>query len=347
MDDKTRYRFGINKKTNPHKNIFMNRRMLMSNYRLGIDLGGTGFQIGLINENYEIIARGDAPTRQFELSFEQVCANIAQKCVEVTESAGLTLRDLAGIGIGTPGCCEPDTGLLRFAGNFAWHNVPLGDELSKDLGMQVRVGNDANCAIIGETLSGAAKGRKNVLLFTLGTGLGGGAIINSRLLVGGNGMGAEFGHVPFVFGGAHCTCGMDGCIEAYCSVSALIRMTKEAMDINPGSMMHQHVQEHGGKINGRTSFDCAHAGDAAALNVVDEYTTNIAAASAGFINVFRPEIVLIGGGISAQGAFLLDPINEKLPRYLFAAKEVPYPKVVAAALGNDAGIIGAGCMDLM
>lgn len=319
----------------------------MGNYRLGIDLGGTGFQIGLINENYEIVARGDAPTRQFELSFEEVCANIAKKCTEVVESAGITTDRLAGIGIGTPGCCEPDTGLLRFAGNFAWHNVPLGRELSKDLGMPVRVGNDANCAIIGETLAGAAKGRKNVLLFTLGTGLGGGAIINGRLLVGGNGMGAEFGHVPFRFGGAHCTCGMDGCIEAYCSVSALIRMTSEAMEKHPESMMHEYVKANGGKINGRTCYDCAHAGDPAALAVADEYTTNIAAAVSGFINVFRPEIVLIGGGISAQGAYLLDPINEKLPHYLFAAKEVPYPKVVSAALGNDAGIIGAGCMDLM
>lgn len=318
----------------------------MKEYRLGIDLGGTGFQIGLVDKNYNITARADAPTRQFELSFEKVVENIASKCKEVVASAGLTLADLASVGIGTPGCVDAE-GLLRFAGNFAWHNVQLRDEMVKNLNIPVIVGNDANCAIVGETLVGAAKGLKNVLLLTLGTGVGGGLIIDNKLFTGGDGMGAELGHVPFIAGGEHCTCGVDGCFEAYASVSALIRLTKRALEKHPESAMHEHVKKHNGIINGRTAYDCAHEGDPAALEVTDEYTSNIACGIGGFVNVYRPDIVLIGGGISAQGSFLLDPINEKLKKYVFAAGKIGCPKVVAAQLGNDAGIIGAACMDIL
>ncbi|MDO4493911.1 MAG: ROK family protein [Clostridia bacterium] len=318
----------------------------MKEYRLGIDLGGTGFQIGLVDSDFRIVAHADAPTRQHELSFEEVVANIAEECKKLLSANGLTPADVSCIGIGTPGCVDSD-GLLRFAGNFSWHNVPLKAEMEKQLNVPVRIGNDANCAIIGETLAGAAKGRKNVLLLTLGTGVGGGLVINNKLFTGGHGMGAELGHVPFITGGVHCTCGIDGCFEAYASVTALIRMTKEAMAAHPESTMHAHAAANDGKVNGKTVYDCAHDGDPAALSVTAQYTENIAAGIGGFVNVFRPEIVLIGGGISAQGDYLLDPINEKLPKYCFAPNAVPYPKVVAATLGNAAGIIGAACMDIM
>lgn len=316
-------------------------------YRLGIDLGGMSFKIGLVDENYNIVAHTSRPTRQHEHGFEAVVADIADAAEQLAKEHGLRVHELAGIGLGAPGCVDHETGDLLFAGNLKWFGVPLRKELEKCLGVSVHVGNDADCAIIGETLAGAARGKENVLMLTLGTGVGGGLIVNGHLYAGTKGTGGELGHVPFVFNGEPCTCGLNGCLEAYASVTAFLRYTREAMDAHPESLMHAYVAAHEGVVSGLTAFACAKQGDAAAIEVIDNYTTYVAAGIGGFINVFRPEIVLIGGGISAQGPVLIDPIVEKLPRFTFATENLPLPRVAAASLGNDAGIIGAACMDLM
>lgn len=315
-------------------------------YRLGIDLGGMSFKIGLVDENYRIVAYTSAPTNQHERSFEEVIADITACGTRLAEENGVRVQDLAGIGMGSPGCIDQSSGDLLFAGNLNWYDRPLRKQLETCFGVPVHVGNDADCAIIGETLAGAARGRSNVLMLTLGTGVGGGLILDGRLYAGTKGCGGELGHVPFVFDGEPCTCGSRGCLEAYASITAFLRCTERAMAENPESMMHTYAAEHGG-ISGRTAFECAKRGDTAAIAVVDAYTTTVAAGIAGFVNVFRPEIVLIGGGVSAQGAALIDPIREKLSRFTFASERLPAPTVAVAMLGNDAGIIGAACMDLM
>ena len=316
-------------------------------YRLGIDLGGTAFKIGLVDETFRIVAHTSRPTRQHERSFEAVVADMADAARELAAEHGLSVEQLAGIGIGAPGCVDHATGDLLFAGNLNWFGRPLRRELEKCLGVPVHVGNDADCAIIGETLAGAARGRKNVLMLTLGTGVGGGMIIDGRMYGGTNGTGGELGHVPLVLDGEPCTCGLKGCLEAYASVTAFLRYTRLAMEAHPESAMHAHAAARGGVVDGLTAFDCAKQGDAAAMAVIDKYTTYVAAGIGGFVNVFRPEIVLIGGGISAQGPALMDPINEKLAQYTVASKWLPTPQVTAATLGNDAGIIGAACFGLM
>ena len=312
-------------------------------YRIGIDMGGTAIKAGIVDENYQVVYRHSRPTGQ---GFERVVAEMAAAAREVAEMAGLAVSDFPCVGVGTPSCINPNTGRLVFSNNTNWRNVPLREELEKHLPVPVYIGNDANCAIIGEALAGAAKGCANVIMLTLGTGVGGGVILNGKLYCGGDGMGTELGHTPLIAGGYPCTCGINGCLESYASVTALIRQTKEAMEAHPQSAMHAYCREHG-DVSGRTAFDCARQGDAAALAVVDQYMEYLANGIGGLVNVFRPEIVLIGGGLSGEGDYLLKPLNERVKKYVFASDIIGVPPIVKAALGNAAGTIGAACLDQM
>ena len=312
-------------------------------YRIGIDMGGTFIKAGLVDESYRILYKDKVATAA---TFLEVCDQMAALASGLAERAGLTIADIPFVGVGTPGSTVSETGRLAYAMNVNWVDVPLQEELSKRIPTKVRICNDANCAAIGETIAGGGKGCRNVLLITLGTGVGGGIIMDGKLFTGGDGMGVELGHTPLVLGGLRCTCGIIGCFEAYASVTGLIRQTKEMMEKNPDSCMHDWVREHG-PVNGKTAYDCAQQGDKAALQVCDQYETYVAAGVGGMINIFRPELVLIGGGISAQGEYLLKPIREKLPDYVFASKVIGVPPVKAAMLGNAAGTIGAAYLDRM
>lgn len=315
------------------------------NYRIGIDFGGTGIKSGVIDAENRLIGKASLPTGVGR-PYEEIVADIARTAELAATDAGLAISDFPCLGIGSPGCVNPRNGEMVFLGNLNWHNAPLGQSLSALLGIPVFVGNDANCAIAGEVIAGAARGCKHALMLTLGTGVGGGVVLDSKLYLGGDGMGTEFGHTPFLFGGEPCTCGARGCFEAYASVTALIRQTKAAMAAHPESLMHASLAEHG-KVSGRTAFDCARKGDAAASSVVDTYIEYVACGIGGFINVFRPEIVLIGGGISNEGDFLIRPLNDKIKRYVFSHDIIGVPRIAAATLGNDAGIIGAAHLDQM
>ena len=268
-------------------------------YRLAIDLGGTDIKSGVVDDSYAIIKSHTIPTRA-ERSFEAVVADMGRAAKEVAAMAGLTLEDFSCVGVGVPSTINPHTGRLVFSNNTNWRNVPLREELHKNVGLPVYIGNDANCAVIGEALAGAAKGRRNVLMLTLGTGVGGGILYDGRLFTGGDGMGAELGHMTLVHEGIRCTCGLPGCLESYASVSALIRQTREAMEAHPDSLMNQIARERK-KVSGRTAFDAMRAGDEAARAVVDQYITFVTNGIGSLVTIFRPEIVLIGGGISNEG----------------------------------------------
>ena len=315
------------------------------NYRIGIDLGGTGVKAGIVNENYEIIHSHYQPTPAGQ-GFEAVVEAMAQATEAVAAKAGLTLSDFPCVGVGTPSCINPFTGRLVFSGNINLKDVPLRDALEHRLGRPVYIGNDANCAIIGEALAGGAKDCQNVLMLTLGTGVGGGVILNGKLFAGADGMGTELGHIPLIAGGEHCSCGTDGCLEAYASVTALIRQTKAAMEAHPESSLHAHVQENG-PVNGKTVFDCAQAGDAVSQQVIDQYIDYLARGIGGLVNIFRPEVVLIGGGLSGQGENLLAPLREACKQYVFASDIIGQPEIRSATLGNGAGTIGAAYLDRM
>ena len=259
---------------------------------------------------------------------------------------GLKIEDFPCVGVGTPGSIMSETGRLCFSNNTNWKDVPMLDELKKYIPIPVLINNDANCAVIGEAVAGAAKGRKHVIMLTLGTGVGGGIIINGKLFAGGDGVGAELGHMTLIHDGYPCTCGIPGCLESYASATALIRQTEEAIKAHPESLMNEWIKENG-KVTGRCAFDCAEKGDQAAEEVLDTYTSYVANGIGSLVNIFRPEIVLIGGGISNAGDALMDRILKHIPKYTFAFDVVGYPIIERATLGNDAGIIGAAYLDQM
>ncbi|MDO5111492.1 MAG: ROK family protein [Clostridia bacterium] len=314
-------------------------------YRIGIDLGGTNIKAGVVDEDNRIVAYDTRPT-DADRPFAEVVLSMAQSAKDAAAQLDLTLADFPCLGVGTPGSVQRKFGKVLRAGNLNWYDVPLRDELQKHVSTPVYVGNDADCAAAGESIAGAAKDYNNVLLFTLGTGVGGGIIIEKKIFSGGDGLGAELGHIPLVFEGVHCTCGIDGCFEAYASVTGLIRQTREAMAAHPDSLLNNLAEERG-VVNGRTPFDAAKAGDAAALAVIDRYISYVAAGIGGCISIFRPEIVLLGGGVSQEGAYLMDPLNERLPKYVFGSAYNGVPMAIQATLGNDAGVIGAAYLDIV
>ena len=313
------------------------------NYRIGADIGGMSFKAGIIDEQFRMVKwKAIKPQKTFETSMKALSELLA----DLAQQLSLKITDFPCVGIAFPCAVVPDTGRLILAHNLGWKDVNAREELSKYIQVPLYFGNDANCAALGETIAGAAKGKKHVILITLGTGVGSGIVIDGKLFTGGDGLGPEVGHMPLVHEGIPCSCGLNGCLESYASAPALIRQTKEAIAAHPESLLATCEKEHG-EITGRTAFECAKEGDEAALAVIDQYASYIAGGLGGLINVFRPETIIIGGGISGAGDFLLDRIREKLPRYTLAYDLIGGPEVTQAILGNDAGIIGAACLDLM
>lgn len=306
-------------------------------YYVGIDLGGTNIAAGLVSEDAKILANMSIPTRA-ERSWQEIVADMADLSKKVIEKAGVDISEVKGVGIGCPGSIDNENGICAYSNNLKMEHANIREEFKKHLDLPVNLENDANAAALGEyEVNG--QGAKSYVFITLGTGIGGGVILNGKIFRGFNGAGAELGHTVVVSDGEACTCGRKGCWEAYGSVTALIRQTKVAMEKNPDSMMHELAKKEG-KVSGRTSFDAAHAGDKAALEVVNQYFKYVAEGITNMVNVFQPEKIVIGGSISKQGDYLLKPIAE------FVAKNdynryMPKAKVEIATLFGDAGIIGA------
>ena len=309
-------------------------------YRIGIDLGGTNIAVGVVNDRYEIVARRSVPTGA-ERPAEEVIRDMGDAVEEALRQAGLTAVDCASMGVGSPGACDPQTGVVKRAYNLNWFDVPVCRMLHQRFGIPVRLGNDANCAALAEVVAGAAVGCQDMVLITLGTGVGSGIISRGKILSGLRGGAGEAGHMLLVLDGEPCTCGRRGCWEAYASATALIRQTREAAVQNPQSLLAQVPAE---QINGRTVFDAADRGDAAAQRVIDRYCEYIAAGMTDIVNALAPEMILLGGGVSRQGERLLAPIREYIATHCFGQREGAIPVVAAAQLGNDAGIIGAAAL---
>lgn len=241
--------------------------------------------------------------------------------------------------------CDHTTGELIFANNLKLYHLPLGEMLSARLGLPCRVENDANAAAFGECIAGAGRGCANVLVVTLGTGVGGGLVLNGKLYTGSFFAGAELGHMPMVFGGRPCNCGRRGCIETYCSATGLIATTREAMDDHPESLMWGLCGGDPAAVNGRTAFLAKAQGDPAAAEVVELYLCQLADALSGYINFIEPELLLLGGGIAGQGEALLAPLRQLVAPLVYQRYAPRQTELRAAALGNDAGIIGAAFLD--
>ena len=307
-------------------------------YRIGIDLGGTNIAVGVVDDHHRIVAEASLPAGAHRPA-EQVVADMCRAVELALDKAGLTPADCASIGVGTPGTCDPERGVVVRAYNLNWFDVPVCAMLTAHFGLPARLSNDANCAALAETVAGAAVGCRNMMLITLGTGVGGGIIVDGRIVSGLGGAGGEPGHSLLVLDGEPCTCGRRGCWEVYASATALIRQGREAAAAHPTSLLNRYPE-----LTGRDVFDAADAGDETAQAVLERYSVSVAAGITDLVNILSPEMVLIGGGISRQGERLLRPIRRYVAANCFGGAKRLQPVIQAAQLGNEAGIIGAAAL---
>ncbi|MCF0136232.1 MAG: ROK family glucokinase [Lachnospiraceae bacterium] len=309
---------------------------------VGVDLGGTTIKAGVVNEQGQIIKQKAIPTGA-ERSCRAVVEDMADLVLEIVAEAGYSMDEVASVGIGSPGAIDPVNGLVVFAANFAdFRNVPIVDIMKEKISVPVYLENDANVAALGESVYGAGNGCKNTVAITLGTGLGGGIIINGKIYSGGLIGGGEMGHQVIVADGIRCTCGRKGCWEVYSAATALVRMAKEEAEKDPASLMNRAHEGDISQLNGKDVFDAIAEGDAAAKAALQTYAHYLAIGLGNTINVFTPEYIIIGGGPSAQGSVLLDPVMECLGEEIFGGSL--RTKVVTAKLGNNAGIVGASLL---
>ncbi len=318
-------------------------------YNLGIDLGGMSVKVGVVDENYAIIGKAAVPTNSPNKPPRQaddIMDDIASACKLAIENAGVDVSEVSNIGIGCPGSVNCKTGMLEFSGNLGIKNYPLAAKLEERLDRKVYVENDANAAAFGESLDGAAKGAENAVCITLGTGVGGGIIIGGKIYSGSNYAGGELGHMVIVADGRYCTCGRHGCWEAYASASALIYQTQVKMLNDRNSEMWRLTEGDLCNVNGRTAFDAYRLGDKAGSEVVDQYIYYIACGITNVINIFQPDVVCIGGGVSKEGDTLTAPLMRYVNRDRFGKNLAKQTEVVVATLGNDAGIIGAANLNM-
>lgn len=311
---------------------------------IGIDLGGTNIAAGIVNEKGEILSKTSVPTpRTGEEDVIEAICNISRKLMS---NMNLKVADIDGIGVGCPGIVDNKEGVIRHLANLGMTGVNLRKSLTEKLGVKkVSIENDANAAAMAE-YKFYGNNAESFIFVTLGTGIGGGIILNSKVYSGFNGAGAELGHLIIESDGIECTCGCKGCWERYASVTALCNFTKEAIKKNKNSLMNEWVNKNG-VVNGRCAFDCAKEGDKTAKEVVDLYIKYIGVGITTIINVFQPEKIVLGGGISKEGDYILKPLKEQV----FNCKYNSYVhkcSLEIAKLFNDAGIIGAAfcAMDL-
>ena len=309
----------------------------MNRYRIGVDLGGTNIAAGIVDENYRILRKKSIKTN-LPRSAEAVCEDIASLCRALCEEEGVSFDSVDHIGIGSPGIiCR---GVVNSAANLGFHNAPLAKIVSDLTGKEVSLKNDGNAAALGELVAGCGKGKSSLIAVTIGTGVGGGVILNNTIIEGFNGAAGEVGHIIIEANGRPCGCGSRGCLETYCSATALIRDTKEAMAAHPESALHTLAPTLD-DVTGKTAFDGMRLGDETATAVVDHFISMLAVGVSSLVQLLQPEIICIGGGVAAEGDYLLAPLREKVVAKTLAGADGLRTTIVCATLGNDAGIIGA------
>ncbi len=311
------------------------------NYSIGIDIGGMSIKFGLVNDLGEIVYRATVKTNK---DIKIAIQDIVKVVLEILENNNLSIKDIQGIGIGCPGAVDSITGKIIALPNLGWEDYDFVNEMKKYIDTKIVVSNDVNVATLGEWKFGSAQGYKDVIMLAVGTGVGSGMIVDGKLYEGGFSRGGEIGHTTLYMDGLECTCGRKGCLECYASATALINQTKEEMLVNKQTNMWDYVKGDIDNVDGRTALECSKTGDIGANKVVDKFVAYLSEGVLNCLNVFRPEVFILGGGISAQGDYLMKKIISYCKKYDYGYKNAPITKIVAAKLGNDAGIIGASCL---
>ena len=316
-------------------------------YTIGIDLGGTNIAVGLVDENYNIVKKISTPTLASR-GPEEITKDMAALSRRVCEECGVDLvRDGVKVGIASPGTVNPKTGLIEYANNIRMRDFPVVKVFCENSGVKeedIAIGNDANLAALGEATTGAAKDAEIAVMVTLGTGVGGGVVIDGKVLTGCAFGGAELGHMVIEYGGRQCSCGRKGCFEAYSSASALVALTKEKFAETNSPIMAEMCDGDINKIGGKTAFAAMRKGDAAGAAVVDYYIKHLACGVANLVNIFQPDVLLIGGGVCNEGDPLLLPLKAEVAKEVYSADDTLKTDIRIATLGNDAGIIGAAAL---
>lgn len=309
-------------------------------YQIGVDIGGTNIKIGLVDDSLEILEQASIP---FPHEGAQTVADrLAEAVRGVLSAAGITEAQLQSIGVVIPGSIDPTGEVVINAYNLGFHDVPFKKLIAAHFpNTPVFMANDANGAALAELYKGAFVGCRTAVLLTLGTGLGGGIILNGKMFNGGMNQGTELGHAYLVDGGEHCTCGNNGCMEAYCAASALAREGARAMQRDPRGLLSERSGGNAALIDAKMVVDCAKVGDVTAKRVFDEYIGHLSSACASFFNILDPEVIAIGGGLCGAGEFLFAPLRERITEKCFYKS---HGAVVPAVMGNDAGIIGAAML---
>ncbi len=313
-------------------------------YRIGVDLGGTNIAVGVINEKMEIIGRGKKKTNMPRPA-EEILADIVEAIRLACADAGITTDEIRSVGIGTPGTVNKESGVIEYANNLAFDKVPAVEILKSMLDVPYYLENDANAAALGEAIAGAGKGKKSFVAVTLGTGVGGGIVVDGKIWSGCNGAGGELGHISIKFDGEPCNCGRIGCWERYASATALVKQTKEMMTQHKDSKMWELCSGDLNNAGGRTAYDAMRLGDEWATKVVRQYEKYVAVGTVNIINAMQPEMICFGGGISNEGETLLAPVRAYAEQYRYSRYSKSQTEICRATLGNDAGIIGAALLD--
>ena len=309
---------------------------------IGVDIGGTSIKGAAVRPTGEVVDTFGFPVVKndpYENTIGTLVEEIKKFIAKLKDP-----REVVGIGVGIPGLIDVNHGVVNYSCNLNWTEVPIQAILEKEIGLPVRITNDANAATLGEAKFGAGKLYKNLIMLTLGTGIGGGIIIDGKLFEGNEGKGAEMGHMTLVMDGEPCGCGRCGCFEQYASATALVRQTKKAMEENKNSLMWELAEGDINKVNGRIPFEAEKQGDATAHKVVDQYVKYLAEGILNYCNVLRPEAVILSGGIANQGSYLNNKLTEYCINKKYGYAGAPATAIITAVLGYQSGMVGAAAL---
>ncbi len=309
-------------------------------YYIGIDVGGTTIKGGVVTPNGDIIYKTSVLTDS-KAGCSGLAKSIADLCGELATGAGIDMKDVISIGMGIPGTIDNRSGVVVYTNNIDLKNAPLVEEFQKHIAKDVYIDNDANCAALGEFFALGEEGIKDFVAVTLGTGVGSGIVIDGKLFSGCNGGGGEIGHMVIDMNGKKCSCGRCGCWEAYASATALVQQANKAAEEDKNSLLFKYKEQNGGALNGKLIWEASKNGDPSAKAVTDKYCEYVAQGVVNIVNIFRPEVIAIGGGVSRAGEELLSPVKDYVEKHHYGVGFSEPSKIVLAKLGNDAGIIGA------
>lgn len=309
--------------------------------RIGIDLGGTNTVVSLCQEDGKMLCKKGLPTRTGQP--EQMKEDMKTLALALCQEQGIAPDAVTQIGIGVPGTFEKETATLVFGTNLGMNNVCFAQVFAPEFACPVKLDNDANCAALGEVIAGAGTGCQNAVMVTLGTGVGGGIVIDGKVYSGCNDVAGEIGHMVVAVDGLPCNCGRKGCLEAYASATGMIRLATMALEKGGESLLREKMQANDGKLTAKMVCDARDEGDALAAEVFDEYCKYLASGLTSLVNILQPEKMIIGGGVAGYGEKLLQPLREIVERDSFhgIGKNT---QIVQAVLGNDAGMIGAAML---